>query len=155
MTGSEQRSHQRSIHAPLQGSYPVRNMKVVGMQFNLWTCKAAVVESRGLISVSNPVCSSGSESNFFLSLDPDRPKVRIRIHAKKVQKLQEQVGKKIISYLAFSTFSSFLVRGLQNLIKNIIYCRSHKFVNRQIRIQTLKTRIGEKTWIHPDPKHWI
>ena len=63
---------------------------------------------------------------FFLCPDRDRPKIRIRsgkilirIHEKNRYKTVSTSRQICISYLALSTLS-FLVRLLQNLIKNII-----------------------------------
>ena len=99
---------------------------------------------------------------FFLSPDPYRPKIRIQSgifgsgSMKKNSKTVEQVENFVI--FIFSTLNTILfgqVRPKPNLKTSF---RSHLFVNGWIRIRVFKVRIliqiGEKTLIHPDPKHW-
>ena len=54
------------------------------------------------------VLLSGSESDWPKNQDPIR-KIRIQIHEKNAQKLQVQVEKNVISYLALSSLNTSLL----------------------------------------------
>ena len=110
-------------------------------------------------SVLDPGFFSDPDRTFFLS--PDRPKIRIRsgkiriwtrIHAKKVQKLQEQIEQICTVYHILHSQHCSFWSGVSKTLSKTSF-RSHKVVNGRIRTLKTRIRIGIKTRIHLDPKH--